>query len=407
MSSSASPSNIIVLDSSDEDDETKPETVIYHTVEDPFGKIRKIPDYYMAYNIIPDPNVRLPNQLRVIARRKQEHLPITWAGRAIEYLYHSDDSAFYAGILSCEGMHRGGQWHYMVFFDDGHVQYVKSSNIRVVFGNYGKRYVHENAQKFYDYYFYRMKMRRLMEVQCKVDMTYMVFLNNRPELAKVADYEPDKRRALVLFHFLKTNHAEWLYIGSPRIERVWKLIHKDKQMQQYHQMNDTLIEVSSDSEAEDEFDLQSPQKKPLPVGAKDPKRRTIRLAPNELIDGYKETQRLDRQHTCGKRCVRDFEWNPKIFDFDPLKRPILAGWTRTTKGLCEYTAPCGRPFRTIETTYKYLITTGSKLTIDCFSFSCNIECMKEVISYNGTNSQYFLNDVSIARVEHNIRMHGN
>lgn len=394
-SSSSQPSNIIVLDSDEENDGDAGETVPYHTVEDPHGETRQIPDYFMAYGYPPDPQQQLPNEQRVIARRKQKHMPVVYSGQGSEYLYNNDDSAFYAGILSCECLQHNGKYHYLVFFDDGHVQYVASHNIRVVLGNYGKRYVHENAQKFYDYYFYRVKTKQLMEIGANtLDKNILVFLNGHPEWAKVMEYNPEMRRGLMLLLFLKSHKAEWMYIGSPRIERVWKLIHKDKQMQQYHQANETLIEVSSDSEVDDECELQSPEKKPLPIGAKDPKQKTIMLKPMDLIDDYKATGKLDRKHICGRQCVREFERNPKIFDFDPLKRPLLAGWTRKITGFCFYTAPCGRSFNTVEATYKFLRTTRSKLTIDCFSFSSSIECMKEVISYNATNSQYYLNDVS-------------
>lgn len=391
MNSSSSSSDIIIVESSDEETETN---VKHHIVEYPDGKTRKIPDYYMAYGYPPNPLERLPNGLRIVARRKQEYFPIGYSEHGPKYLYHNDDSAFYAGILSSECMEREGRFYYLVFFDDGMVQYVSNENIRVVFGNYGKRYVHKNAQKFYDYYFYRVKTRRMMEIACVVEDSFMVFLNNRLELAKVLEYNKDERRGLMLLHFLKSNQAEWLYIGSPRIEKIWKYIHKDKQMQQYHQTNETLIEVSSDSEDEQCDSQQSPEKKPLPIDAKDPKQKTIILSPHQLIDGYKETRKLDRKHICGKSCVRDFEKNRQIYDYDPLKRPILAGWTRKITGICFYIAPCGRSFNTLEAIHKYLHTTRSKLTIDCFSFSSNIECMKEVMTYNGTDGKHFLNDVS-------------
>lgn len=395
MNSSSSLSDIITLDSSDEETETM---VDYHTVEDPHGETRKIPDYNMAYGYPPNPHERLPNGLRIIARRKQKDFPTGYSERGLEYLFRNDDSAFYAGILSCEWKESNGRYSYLIFFDDGIVQYVKNSNIRVVFGNYGKRYVHENAKKFYGYYFDRVKTKRMMEVVCVPRKKIMAFLNDRLELAEVIEYNKDKWRGLVLLLFLKSNQAEWLYTGSPRIEKIWKLIHKDKQMKQYHQAHETLIEVSSDSETEEQCDSQSPQKKPLPIDAKDPKQKTIILAPHQLIDDYKETRKVDRKHSCGKSCVRDFEKNPQIYEYDPLKRPLLAGWTRKVTATCSYIAPCGKPFskpfNTLETIYKYLRKTRSKLTIDCFTFSTHIECMKEVISYNGTNSQHFLNDVS-------------
>lgn len=136
------------------------------------------------------------------------------------------------------------------------------------------------------------------------------------------------------------------------------------------------------------------RKLPLPSNAKDPSQKTIMLQPNLLIDNYKPTKKLDRQHICGRKCVREFEQNRQIFDFDPLKRPLLAGWTRKITGICYYIAPCGRSFNTIEAVYKYLLTTGSRLSIDCFTFSSNIECMIEVASYSDSNQKYFLNDVS-------------
>lgn len=393
MNSSSTSSDIINLDSSDDETEA---AVKHHIVVGPDGKTRKVPDYYMAYGYPPDPQERLPHGLRIIARRKQKDFPIGFSEHGPAYLYHNDDSAFYAGILSCEYMVRNENYYYMVFFDDGHVQYVASNSIRVVFGNYGKKYVHENARKFYDYYFHRVQSKRLMEIVCKKDNSLKVYLNGRFEIAKVYEHNKEKRRGLVLLQYLKSNQAEWLYIGSPRIESVWKLIQKDKEMQNYHDTaNDTLILVSSDSEADESYS-QSPQKKPLPSDAKDPMQRTIVLQPDDLIDNYKPTQKLDRHHQCGRKCVRLFEKNPQIFDYDPLKRPILAGWTRKITGICYYIAPCGRSFNTVEATYKYLLTTKSKLTIDCFSFSSNIECMKEVQSYNDTGREYFLNDVSFS-----------
>lgn len=147
------------------------------------------------------------------------------------------------------------------------------------------------------------------------------------------------------------------------------------------------IEISLDSEEKDECDLES-------IDVKNPMQKTVMLKPENLIDDYKPTHKLDRQHICGERCVCEFEKNPQIFEHDPLKRPLLAGWARKLTGICFYIAPCGRSFNTLEATYKYLYTTKSKLTIDCFSFSSKIECMKEVIGYNDTNNKYLLNDVS-------------
>lgn len=387
MNSSVSASEVINLDSSD--DET--EHIKYHIVETPDGTTRKIPDYYMANAFQPDPNAQLRPKTRVVARRKGEHLPTSYVrGGGISVLYHNDDSAFYAGIISSKSYQEDGCWHYLIFFDDGHVQYVPSDKIRVVFGNYGTRYVHENAQRFFDYYFNGVKRSKLFELEFLVDQKARVYSDGRVEVAQVVSSKP----ALVLLHFLKSNHAEWLYTGSPRFELIWKSIIKEDRLRRYHQVNVTLIEVSSDSEDEED-DYKSPQKQPLPKDAKDPCQKTIMLRPSSLIDNYKPTvNKLVRQHICGRECVREFEENRQIFGFDPLKRPLLAGWQRQITGTCFYTAPCGRSFRTIEAVYKHLLTTKSKLSIDCFTFSTNVECMTEKISYSQSNKEYFLNDVS-------------
>lgn len=216
MNSMSSHLAVINLDSSDEDKYTDTD-VKYHMVVGPDGEIRKIADYHLAFAYPSNPKEQLPYGLRVIARRKQKHFPIAYSHHGATYLYHNDDSAFYAGILSCETISVSHEnFRYLVFFDDGHVQYVSSNDVRVVFGNNGKRYVHENARKFYDYYFYRVKIKRMMEVTCVPEQILSVFLNHRFELAKVVEYDKVRRPGLMLLQFPNSHQAEWLYTGSNR-----------------------------------------------------------------------------------------------------------------------------------------------------------------------------------------------
>lgn len=382
--------DVIILDS---DDEEFVEPIKYHTVVQSDGTEKRIPDHYMANGYPPDPDKELPPKTRIIAKRKQEHFPNRMNEKGeTELMYKNDDSAFYAGIISYKKFVNRDRRQYLVFFDDGHVQYVASENIRVVFGNYGVKYVHENARTFYEYYFNGPKECKLTEATYTIGQKMRTFLNSKFELATVCEYH-DLLSGLVLMHFEDSNTVEWLYSGSPRFEFVWKTIVRENRLKRYHHANTTLIEVSSDSEEDDDF--QSPQKKPLPKDAKDPSRKMVRLRPDMLIDDYKPTRKLDRQHVCGHECVRDNEQNHRIFDFDPLKRPLLAGWTRKCTGICYYIAPCGRPFNTIENVHKYLKTTKSKLSIDCFTFSTNIDCMTEMHSVSRTGQvPHFLNDVS-------------
>lgn len=382
--------DIISLDSDDE--ESYMELMKYYVVECADGTIKKIPHQYIANAAAPEPEYQLHNKTRVIARRRNERMPYVYSRYDDTFvnMYANDEDAFYAGIVSNHKFIEKGIWYHLIFFDDGHVQHVPIGDIRVVFGNDGLKYVHSKTQRFYDYYFNGVKKATLIELKLKPNERVSVFLNGEFELATVEDCDP-KRPGLVLLQYQKSRYAEYIYVGSPRFKRIWTSINKNKKLEQYHDANATLIEVSSDSEEEEDY--HSPQKQALPSNARDPLQKVVMLKPSLLIDNYKPSKKLDRRHICGTDCVQEFEKNDKIFEFDPLKRPLLAGWKRNITGLCHYVAPCGRSFNTIEALYKYLITTKSKLTVDCFTFSTNIECMSEVRSYSTTGRIDNLNDV--------------
>lgn len=391
-------SDVVTIDSDDDDAENESEAykpMRYHIVKCNDGQMKRIPNHCMSNASPPEPAIKMRSKTRVIARRKTDGLPLIYSRFKNEYvqIYANDEEAFYPGIISDYKFMENNIWNYLVFFDDGHVQYVSSNNIRVVFGNYGTKYVHKNAKRFYNYYFNAIRTTKLSEIRpTKFDCQLRVFLNGEFELAEVVEYDENKP-GLVLLQYEKSRYAEWLYVGSPRLETVWMTINKNKKLERYHDANATLIEVSSDSEEEEDY--KSPQKHPLPANARDPLQKRITLQPSSLIDNYKPTKRLERGHLCGRHCVREFERNLQIFEYDPLKRPVLAGWTRNVSGLCQYVTPCGRSFTTIEAVHKYLFNTKSKLTVDCFSFSPNIDCMTEVHSYAPGGRTDFLQDVSL------------
>lgn len=376
------------MDSDEEDDPNK-----YYNLEFPDGEMKKIPYQYMANALPPEPDEQLRPGTRVIARRNSDLFPgAHYKGKGGFVMYPNDDNAFYVGILSEHNYVENGVRTYFVFFDDGHAQYVSSENIRVVMGNFGSRYVHRHARQFYDYYFTCSQRKKIMEIVFSIDKHIRVFLNGAFEWAEVFEYDPDKP-AIVGVHFLESHQVEFLYAGSPRFELIWTKIVKDKKFEQINDANTTMLEVSSDSEDDETY--KSPEKRPLPPDARDPLQKTVMLRPNLLIRDIKPPRRLDR-HYCSHRCIEEYESNKQIFDFDPLKRPLLAGWQRNiTSNCCTYITPCGRLFATIEQTHKYLINTKSKLSIDCFSYSNGIECMTEVRSVTTPDNTKYLNDVSV------------
>lgn len=395
--------DIISIESDSDDDEIK--TMKQHLVEFEDGTIKLVPDFCVAYGAAPENYIKLKSQIRIIARRKSKFLPIETIPHLptdendpekAEYIgkqiYHNDDTAFYPGITghNTHSCRKNGRWYNLVFFDDGHVQYVKNADIRVVFGSYGTKYVHPNAKQFFDYYFNDLRRSKLVEMDCYVGNHYFVSWNSSFEIAEIIQYDRE-RPALALLLFTQSRILEWLYVGSPRFKEVSTEILKDKK---YQDVNATMIEVSSDSEEEYD-DYVSPVKRPM-ITEKNLIQKEVCLFSHLLIDNYKEPRDLGPRHTCSNNCVRQYEENEKIFDFDPLKRPLLAGWKRkmADKNYI-YDAPCGRTCYTIENIHRYLMTTDSKLSIDCFCLSANIDTMIERRSQNGSGKTYYLNDVSL------------
>lgn len=91
---------------------------------------RDVASYELAKHVVPADS-ELEKGTRVVARRTEE-LPYKWSeiGVKIE-LYPNDPREFYPGILAA--FNTDGR--YLVFFDDGMVQYVPKSHIRRVLGN--------------------------------------------------------------------------------------------------------------------------------------------------------------------------------------------------------------------------------------------------------------------------------
>ena len=92
---------------------------------------KDVASYELAKHMVPTDS-ELEKGTRVIALRRTEKLPykLNEIGVKIE-LYSSDPREFYPGILAA--FHTDGR--YLVFFDDGMVQYVPKSHICRVLGN--------------------------------------------------------------------------------------------------------------------------------------------------------------------------------------------------------------------------------------------------------------------------------
>lgn len=196
---------IICISDSDDDDDPD---AISHIVECSDNTIKKITSQYLANGVAPEPKDKLRVETRVIARRSRGLMPCARIDDRYVTLYTNDDNAFYAGVISAHNYFKNEKWYYLVFFDDGHTQYVSCDNIRVVFGDYGTKYVHSNAKQFYDYYFKAPKSQ-LLEISCKTEKYARVFCNGEFRTAKLIDFDPEKK-GLLLLEYTECNYGEYL-----------------------------------------------------------------------------------------------------------------------------------------------------------------------------------------------------
>lgn len=388
---------VIVLDDNDAEQRVKPYKIIdltgereveWMTVEIE-NKELKLPEYAVAdYN---QPRSILKPGTRIIARFQTETLPYLKLSGKIKLLVN-DINGFYSGIIS----YTKHDSSYMVFFDNGLTQYIPVTDIRRVFGGHGhKKGVHSNAQEFYNYYFNNWKLQFLPEITPTEGLSLWAYLAAKEcwRMAKVVEID-EKKPQMVKLHFPIEDFFEWLYVGSPRIKAIGKIINTSKPLEKYNP-NVSRVELSSDSE--DEGDVWHPrEQQTLTTHRSTIQTKTIRVKTS--ISSIR-TQR----HSCSSECVGD-EINSEIVNLlsrtEPLYRPLMCGWLRDTKKTINsssnivYIAPCGRKLTRIKTVYEHLKKTKSKLSIDCFTFEKNVDCaiIRKTVCEDGS-PVHFLNEV--------------
>lgn len=390
--------DIVNLDSDEEDEINN-----YHIIEskDRTIGVMKVPAYSLATFEELDEDAELPERMRIIARRNGELLPYTKSLSSNEkyYLYSNDKNAFYAGIIGYSRYQQNNNWHYLVFFDDGHVQYVAQCNIRAVFHLPQLKHVHPNAKKFCEYYFNGPENEKVPEIVAQTGDTVSIHVNGSFESAIVLNtFVPVGCKEAQLFkvHCQKWNRFEWIYTGSPRLEKVWTYMTKAKGLWIFNpEADSSLVELSSDSEDEEDHTMPSIQPCPADQIA-DTYQISERLDPARIVRTYRPPLKY-KKHVCNAECIKAGESDPIIFQYALLDRPLLSGWIRhTLNGRIEYTTPCGRSYKSINSITKYLISTNSTLAIDCFSVDKEVRCLYERTTQvpQGPGGIRALNDVS-------------
>ena len=155
------------------------------------------------------------------------------------------------------------------------------------------------------------------------------------------DYQPDR--------------FEWLYLGSPRIERVWRKMIEGKLLDKLF----NFAQIATDSRNDDD-DLILIDRCSIDVRAL----RRNNKAPES--DGRK----VPDDHECSHACVPlEDKYKEQIKECSLFHRPLVVGFKRDdTSEPPVYTSPCNRKLRTYADIRKYLTKVNSKLRLDSFSF---------------------------------------
>lgn len=302
---------------------------------------------------------------------------------------------YYAGVIG-ESVCASNNYEYLIFFDNGHAQYVRPSHVRVVEENDRWQHVHENAKQFMKYRFEGVSANDqnvdlpIVSEECGTEMK--VEYNGKWQQARIV---ATRGESLIQILFKDIKRSEWLYRGSPRLGPIWRKYMKKvpevgleiSVIEAYSSLDDDSVEDSN----EYVFDACV---SPLGV-AQNPKnaKSTIqhyRLKANEQR-GYRAPLAC-KSNVCSPRCCTFDATKTNLKAFGPLMWPMIMGWTRVTKkrSMVLYTTPCSRVMRNTYEVKQYLQTTECKLLdVDSFCFDQMVDCMR----YYETEQRYILRKV--------------
>ncbi|XP_029347320.1 histone-lysine N-methyltransferase eggless [Acyrthosiphon pisum] len=287
---------------------------------------------------------------------------------------------FYVGIIA-EPPKLLNNFRYMIFFDDGYVQYVCHKNIRLMCGESPdvSDDVHENIREFIKEYLQKYP-ERLM-VKFKKKQVVRVELNNVWRLAKVKNLDA----SLVQLKFLdiKFERTEWIYRGSNRLGPIQDKLCSNNQDKRVRGtvltdvnrlLNRPYIEIDNMTENEKSVDIdnsdntQNPQEnngviKLIQIPANCPKPHPY------------------KHHECSHFCMLWVHYDYSQTKYmNVLNIPLHYGFMRsvlTDEKLklkkVIYTTPCGRNIDNENEMYNYLKLTSynnNQMPMDLFNFDC-------------------------------------
>lgn len=178
--------------------------------------------------------------------------------------------------------------------------------------------------------------------------------------------------SLILIHFKSDKRFEWIYWSSPRIFDIYRQIIVTK--------NGGLFDSLTDLKT---YKACLDPNNHIPIVEKIDPREELKHK-SERKDSCDDLPHIftsmnniqPAEHECGPECLflndQKGESNTDIERYGALLRPLITGWARFGKLRKFYRSPCGVTFRSYRELEDYLMRTNSKLRMNCFDFSKNV-----------------------------------
>ncbi|KAJ8024057.1 Histone-lysine N-methyltransferase SETDB1 [Holothuria leucospilota] len=372
----------------------------------------------------------LVSGMQIASAHSAKSSELTIGQRVVALFKEEDgDDCLYAGVIAEMPM-TTNHGRYLVFFDDGYVQYMHRKRIYLVYQNSKNVWddVEELMSEFVKDYLEQYPFRPLVRVVSGSEVK--TEFQGKWLRARVVEVDS----SLVLMQYTNDLQKEWLYRGSTRLEPVYRFVmmHRYGQGVTPRQVQQNVKRV--------EYSLIKPHQY-LPVSEKGRKQMARKSSgsasrvrkvqvneeepeiidleqdePREVETVEKETEQTvsepakDRKekkkfvpHSCGPNCVAS-SWPlepERATNINPLKLPHVCGWTRelmkphstTNRKQILYKTPCGMTLRSMEDVDLYLTQTKIHyLAVDHFDFSPYVFTLTR--KFKGKSNNFEIPDIS-------------
>lgn len=207
-----------------------------------------------------------------------------------------------------------------------------------------------NARLYFKFYTSQIQY----EIKATEQLKFTVELNGEGKMARVVKID----RILAQIHFEEDDRFEWIYLGSPRIPQIWRRYVVEKKLDNIIEFQTFTACRTADVIMVDSVEQQDDRYEDDATNMSE-----------SFFTMNKSNGRAAKEHSCGHDCVR-YEDYVDLTKIALFRRPILCGWERTAR---YYRSPCGLNFYSLQDIDKYLVETGSKIRIDSFDLTKNVD----------------------------------